>query len=335
MESAMHCAIEASRTMKELIFGNRWIVKMFQCNLSKSKRSAMRLPFWATMAGNLLALLLLNVPRTSLADNLFVADNGNNSIWKFNSSGEGTAFAGLSGPVSLTFDSVGNLYVVAFNNNIIWKFNPSGVGTVFTYGLVEPLAIAFDSSGNLYESNLGGYIRVFNPSGGIAQLDISELGMGIPQGLAFDRSSNLYVASVAGAGGDTIWKYNSPGVGTVFASSGLSYPIGLTFDSAGNLCVANWNGNSIWKYNSSGAGTAFASSGLNKPYGLAFDNEGNLYVANSGDGTIAKFDSSGIGTVFASGLNSPEGLVNQSVPEPSTRALLVGCLVALFSVKRR
>jgi hypothetical protein len=68
---------------------------------------------------------------------------------------------------------------------------------------------------------------------------------------------------------------------------------------------------------------------------LAFDGEGNLYVANSGDGTIRKFDSSGVGTVFASGLSSPRGLANQRVPEPTTGALLVAGLVALFSVKRR
>lgn len=100
-------------------------------------------------------------------------------------------------------------------------------------------------------------------------------------------------------------------LGTVFASasSGLSGPFGLAFDSAGNLYVANARNNTIEEFNSSGTGTVFASSGLDIPRGLAFDSAGNLYVSNFGNSTIEKFDSSGVGMVFAnSGLDRPWGL---------------------------
>ncbi len=72
---------------------------------------------------------------------------------------------------------------------------------------------------------------------------------------------------------------------------GAIEPIGLAFDSSGNLYVAN-------------------------------QNDGN-------NGTIGKFDSAGNGTVFASDLNVPYFIAVQ-VPEPATWTLVVlGALAAV------
>jgi DNA-binding beta-propeller fold protein YncE len=151
-------------------------------------------------------------------------------------------------------------------------------------------------------------------------------------------AGNLYAANF---GNKNIEKFNSSGVGTVFASTGSSYPEGLAFDSAGNLSVSNAGYNStIEEFNSTGAGTVFAS-GLFYPRGLAFDNSGNLYVASYTGNSIEEFKSSGgvlssNGTVFASsGLDGPYGLAFQSIPEPSTWVLLAGGLIALLSVRQR
>jgi DNA-binding beta-propeller fold protein YncE len=101
------------------------------------------------------------------------------------------------------------------------------------------------------------------------------------------------------------------------AGQGLSSPMGLAFDTTGNLYVANNSSNTVTRYDSSGAriGTFFVPSGqgLNVPTGLTFDSSGNLYVANVLGSTIAKYDSSGarIGTFFVpggQGLNTPYGL---------------------------
>ena len=50
------------------------------------------------------------------------------------------------------------------------------------------------------------------------------------------RADVLYVANF---NGNTIERFTANGVGSVFASSGLSNPYGLAFDSAGNLFVSN------------------------------------------------------------------------------------------------
>jgi hypothetical protein len=50
------------------------------------------------------------------------------------------------------------------------------------------------------------------------------------------RAQNLFVANYAGG---TIEKFDSGGNGTVFATLGLNYPVGLAFDSGGPF-TCNW-----------------------------------------------------------------------------------------------
>lgn len=111
-----------------------------------------------------------------------------------------------------------------------------------------------------------------------------------------------------------------------FASTGMSGPNGLAFDSSGNLWVANGNGG-VLKYSSSGTylgilTTLHAGGGWQ---GIAFDAAGDLYAANSINSKIYKLSPSQLtlgaavgtetaGTVFAtSGLAGPAGLAIDSL----------------------
>ena len=60
-------------------------------------------------------------------------------------------------------------------------------------------------------------------------------------------------------------------------------PLGLAFDTAGNLHAANYDGHSIVKFTPGGARSIFAS-GFTDPVGLPFDSAGNLYVADQWGG---------------------------------------------------
>jgi sugar lactone lactonase YvrE len=131
--------------------------------------------------------------------------------------------------------------------------------------------------------------------------------------LAKEIDPNLYVANYGTNEVYTIEKFNSSGVGTVFANSELNGPIDLAFDSAGNLYVGNYWNNTIERFNSSGVGTFFTSSGPSAPEGLAFDRAGNLYITTDYYTRITQINPNGAERIFASsGLSSPEGLAFDS-----------------------
>jgi hypothetical protein len=113
------------------------------------------------------------------------------------------------------------------------------------------------------------------------------------------QAATIYVAN---SGNNTITKFTD-GVGSVFASTGLSNPQALALDSAGNLYVANWANNTIAKFTPGGVGSVFAT-GAPSATGLAFDNAGNLYTT-AARGIIYKFTPGGVGSSFVSGLNQP------------------------------
>jgi len=253
------------------------------------RRLRMKTGLSISSASFALSLLLLVAPGTSRAQNLFVSNYGNNTIEEFNPSGVGTVFASrnsvlggsLINPTGLAFDSQGNLYVNNYAGPI-WKLNSSGVGTEFGYTVV----------------------------------DVTE-GL---QGLAFDKNGNLYVSCDENL---SIYEFTpSGGQGTIFATAyvtphtGYINPIGLAFDSSGNLfATSQYGGSTITEFNTNGVGGLFTYSGpgLNAVNGLAIDKNGNLYVSNYGNNTIEEFSTNGVGRVFASsGLDLPAGLAFDS-----------------------
>ncbi|MFM7593454.1 MAG: NHL repeat-containing protein, partial [Isosphaeraceae bacterium] len=143
-------------------------------------------------------------------------------------------------------------------------------GNVMTYDVSLNTASAVAASGSLFSS-----------------------GYGNAYGIAFDKTGNLYVSNEA----SRIYRIDSSGNGSVFATAGLNVPWGLAFDAAGNLYAANLYGNNVTRYDSSGnliGGVPFVSGLASGPIGLAFDTSGNLYVARgAGGNTITRYDSSG------------------------------------------
>jgi DNA-binding beta-propeller fold protein YncE len=137
--------------------------------------------------------------------------------------------------LDMAFDSAGNLFVADFGDQTIFKFTPAGVRSIFvgppTFTAVQrPEGLAFDKSGNLFVSTGGtdgnDAILKLTPAGVVSTFatGLSQ----IPRGMAFSANGNLFVAEIgntAPAAPGDILEFTPAGARTVFAS-GLGRPQG-------------------------------------------------------------------------------------------------------------
>lgn len=248
------------------------------------------------------------------AGNVYVADNGNNTIRKITPEGVVTTLAGSAGstgstdgagsaalfdnPLGVAVDGVGNVYVADSGNNTVRKITPAGVvttiaGTAGTHGLID---------------GTGGAARFY-----------------FPTGVAVDGAGNVYVADTLF--NNAIRKITPAGVVTTIASGStaqLEYPYGVAVDGTGNVYVANTYNHTILKITSDGtistlAGTASGTGSadgtgsaaqFNYPYGVAVDGVGNVYVADTLNNTIRRITPTGAVNTLAgtaSSIGSADG----------------------------
>jgi hypothetical protein len=118
-------------------------------------------------------------------------------------------------------------------------------------------------------------------------------------------AQNLFVSNYSG---QTIYEYTPGGTQSTFAT-GMNYPVGIAFNSAGDLFVANCANNAIpasgniTEIMPNGTPSIFAS-GLD-PQALAFNSSGDLFEGEYRSGVINEFSHNGIQSTFATGLSFP------------------------------
>jgi hypothetical protein len=88
-------------------------------------------------------------------------------------------------------------------------------------------------------------------------------------------------------GADSVIRIGAGGTQSTFIGSGLTNPVGLVFDTTGNLYVSSADG-SIKMFPADGGMAVTMASGLNGPTGLAISPGGVLHAAISGDNKIVK-----------------------------------------------
>jgi sugar lactone lactonase YvrE len=137
-------------------------------------------------------------------------------------------------------------------------------------------------------------------------------GPGFPEGIAADDRGRIYVATFDFNNPNVIYVLDRNGkVGETISLPGV-LPLGMEFDAAGNLYVANFGGGTILKFSppfNSGSLPAqtfpvcagFPTCGLNA---MTFDAAGDLYVSDSFGGNVFKLDMpSGVVSTFIDGSN--------------------------------
>jgi sugar lactone lactonase YvrE len=244
--------------------------------------------------------------------------------------GNGTAgFSGDGGlainamvarPYGVAVDSAGAVYIADRDNGRIRQVNSAGTITTFAgqgaflgdggaaaeARLASPLYTALDVAGNLYVSdNENVLIRKVTPGG--------------------------IISTIAGTGISTY-----SGDGGPATNAALNFPAGMTFDSAGNLYIADQGNERIRRITPSGTISTVAGNGngtfagdggqasqasLWAPSNIAFDPSGNLLICDTSNNRIRRVTPGGIiSTVAGNGstgfpadgataINAPLGLI--------------------------
>ncbi|UCF02843.1 MAG: hypothetical protein JSV14_04100 [Deltaproteobacteria bacterium] len=154
---------------------------------------------------------------------------------------------GYSHTVGLEAGPDGNLYLGNTGDGTISRVNSSGVGVTFLSGLEQPRGLSFDDTGDLFfVETASGNISKSTLAGSVTL--VATLGPSSGTFIEVDSTGAIYVSNDPTA---TIYKIDETSI-TPFASgfAGSSSPpalgpLGLEFDSYGNLFVAD--GEYLWK----------------------------------------------------------------------------------------
>ncbi len=254
---------------------------------------------------------------------VYIADNGNNRVQKFDSDGHYitqwgsnlTKLGQFDNPQGIALDpKTEHTYVADTDNNRIQKFDSNGT-FITSWGstgsdhsqFIGPIGIAVDSKGNVYVADVinnrvqkfdsdGHYITQWGKTGS------QDGNFTHPNYIAVDSNGNVYVTDFSN---NRIQKFDNNGhYITQWGSSGsdpkyFNGPEGIAVDSAGYVYVADSGNNRIQKFDSNGTyitnwgKTGSENGNFSGPIGVSVDSAGYVYVVDNGNNRIQKFDSNG------------------------------------------
>src|SRR5579859_7082730 len=265
------------------------------------------------------------------AGNTYIAAPYSNYVYKLNG-GNVTVFAGtgvegyngdgiaatsaqLAYPNGLAIDSKGNIYISEFGNPRIRMVNPAGIistvagngtrcepttlpcgdgGPASQANFNLPMGVETDAAGNIYiADSFDDRIRVVN----MQTTTINVFGMQIAPG---------NIATIAGNGNPCANPTTACGDGLVATSANLNFPQSITFDSSGNLYIADTHDNKIRVVSAAtntittivGTGGVCVPTSqcgdtgpatlakLHMPMSVILDSSNNIYIADAYDHKI-------------------------------------------------
>lgn len=245
---------------------------------------------------------------------VYVTDQSNHRIQKFDASGNFIGKWGVQGPGDGQFffpygiavnSSSSSIYVADTNNNRIQVFDTNGnfltkwgspgIGNGQFQGGV---AVDIDSNGFVYVADwINNSIQKFT-SGGVFQLRWGGAGNGNglfdqPFGVATDLFGNVYVSDIAS--NNLVQKFNAVSGAFILQWGGFGalpgqfqVPYQLTTDLSGNIYVADSFNNRVQKFDPNGNFLCLFNT-TGRPTDVSVDSAGKIYVVEYFDNIIEKF----------------------------------------------
>jgi len=258
--------------------------------------------------------------------NLWVVDMGNSRVLEYTapfSTGEAatlvigqssftssdftdTNSTGLSYPTGLAFDSGGNLWVADQSNNRVLEYKtPFSTHEAASLVIGQP-GFTTTNTGATTQTNLNGVKALaFDSSGNLWVVDFRQSRV-----LEYTTPFSTHEAASLVIGQSSFTSRECAFTSTCVASpTNLFDPNALSFDSSGNLWVADGDNNRVLEYAApfstheaaslvigqssfTGNAAATSSAGLGAPEGLAFDSGHSLWVADYANSRVLQFGGS-------------------------------------------
>jgi trimeric autotransporter adhesin len=267
--------------------------------------------------------------------NIYIADTGNNTIRKVDTSGHLTTVAGtskpcgggrcgdghiatnatLNGPQGVAVDSAGNIYIADTGDNRV-RMVQASTGNILAF------------AGNW---NVPSCTNPTQPCGDGGSSKLANLNG--PTALAVDKKNNVYIAdsgdnrvrivvpkgkiisAFAGNGTTCAPSNGACGDGGSAVAASMGPPRGVAADHLGNIYIADTRDNRIRVVSSgtistvagtglrgySGDGGSATTAMLAGPVGVWVDASENIYISDTGNQSIRKVSSGTINTVLGGG----------------------------------
>jgi sugar lactone lactonase YvrE len=250
-------------------------------------------------------------------------DHGHTEDTGYTGDGGPAVDAQLSLPIALAFDAQGNLYISDHGNDVIRK--------VDTNGIITTVAGVGPSDTWVKGPWVPGLQSKAGDVGPATQAVLDS-----PWGITFDAQGNLYIADRSH---DAIRKVDTNGIITTVAGTGqrgysgdggpatqakLNGPLGVVFDAAGNMYIADENNSRVRKVDKNGIITTVGGTGdfgcsgnggpatagmMANPHGMAFGPDGSLYVSEGACNAVRKITPDGtLLPVLGTGVGGCSGL---------------------------
>jgi DNA-binding beta-propeller fold protein YncE len=240
---------------------------------------------------------------------LFVVDNGNNRIQKFDNAGNfiilwgnfGSANANFHNPTGVACDGKGDVWVVDTNNHRVQKFDGKLGGYMMKFGSRWNGEGQFNAPWGIAVDRVRGYLYVVDSANFRVQ--------------KFDMTGEFIMAWGSFGNGDGQF-YFPRGV-AVDQEDGSVYVVDMgnhriqKFDTSTNVLpqlLTKWGGSPAAGHASSPL--AQEAGQLRSPWGITVDGAGDVYVTDTGNHRVEKFDREGNFITQWGGFGNGDGQFN-------------------------